>query len=78
MLGNFGARGRQEHGRELCADFFMAFCPRSIFTCSVTVCGVFVLPEQKLFFGRPAWDPFWGIKPPPPALGEFPEEEGIR
>ena len=21
MLGNFGARGQQEHGRELCADF---------------------------------------------------------
>ena len=22
MLGNFGARGKQEHGRELCADFY--------------------------------------------------------
>ena len=27
VLGNSGAGGKQEHGRELCADFFMAFCP---------------------------------------------------
>ena len=25
VLGNFGARGKQEHGRELCADFFYGF-----------------------------------------------------
>ena len=25
MLGNFGAGGKQEHGRELCADFLWLF-----------------------------------------------------
>ena len=25
MLGNFGARGKQEHGRELCADLLWLF-----------------------------------------------------
>ena len=37
MLGNFDAGGKQEHGRELCAEFLWIFCPRSIVTCSVTV-----------------------------------------
>ena len=29
----------------------MAFRPRSIFTCSVTVCGVFVLPDTRTSLG---------------------------
>ena len=37
LLDNFGAGGKQERGRELCAEIFMDFSPRSIFTCSVTV-----------------------------------------
>ena len=40
VLGNCGAGGKQEHGRELCADFFNA----KKIACSVTVCSVLVLP----------------------------------
>ena len=29
-----------------CVLIFYGFCPRSSFTCSVTVCGVFGLPEH--------------------------------
>ena len=32
--------------------FFLAFCPRSIFTCSVTVCSVLVLPDSVTMLGQ--------------------------
>ena len=44
MLGNFGAGGKQEHGRELRADFLWLFA-RAPFSLAVTVCGVFVLRD---------------------------------
>ena len=41
MLENFGARGKQEHGRELCADFLWLFA-RVQFSLAVLPFAVFL------------------------------------
>ena len=43
VLGNFSARGKQEHGRELCADFLW-LCARVQFSLAV-------LPFEVFYFG---------------------------
>ena len=47
MLGNFGARGQQEHGRELCADFLWLFACAQFSLAVLSFCGVSVLSEKK-------------------------------
>ena len=46
MLGNFGARGKQEHGRELCADFLWLFA-RVQFSLAVLPFAVFLFCRPK-------------------------------
>ena len=65
MLGNFGARGKQEHGRELCADFLWLFA-RVQFSLAVSPFAVFLFcptrqgPESP-FPGKEGF----GVQKPP-------------
>ena len=48
MLGHFGARGKQEHGRELCADFLWLFA-RVQFSLAVLPFAVFLFCPNVIF-----------------------------
>ena len=61
MLGNFGAGGKQKHGRELCVDFLWLFA-RAQFSLAVLPFAVFlfcpILYRRSIFSTEGSLDSF--------------------